>query len=177
MILLLYLPLTTYCQFVVLPDTSLYFPRDTTVAPFIFDTTSYPQNTIDDNVPDIEKSLRSYWQKEFMKLISVSETKEDKSQTDAQANYQKYSGKIIRNISINQLKVFGQTVLDTTQVPNTRIENIGNELHVNTRRNIICKKIFIHPGDSLDPFILADNERLIRQLPYIKNVSGLVSEV
>ncbi len=177
LILLLYIPLTTYSQFVVLLDTSIYSSKDTTVAPFVFDTTSYPGSNFEEFVPEIEKSLRSYWQKEFMKLISVSGSKESKPQSDNGTNYQKYSGKIIRNIDLIQLEVFGQTVLDTSQRPNTRIKKLGNDLHVNTRRNIILKKIFIQPGDSIDPFSLADNERLIRQLPYIKNVRILVTEV
>ena len=39
------------------------------------------------------------------------------------------------------------------------------------------KNILVHSGDKLDPFILADNERLLRSLSSIEDVRFIVSPV
>ncbi len=162
-------------QFETSKDSLLYSGSDTSLIPFnVFDTTSFtPQEQAE---PEIEKSLRSYWQKEFMRMISVNKPEKGPDVQTAAEYYEKYRGKIIRNINIKQLEVFGQTVADTTQKPSGWIQNLGNELHINTQEQSLREKLFIQPGDSLNPFILADNERLIRNLPYIKNVEVLVTE-
>jgi hypothetical protein len=124
---------------------------------------------------DIEKTIRSYWQNEFMNLIQVKEPESDEFTIGS--DYEQYRGKIIRNVYIRQLKVFGQTVSDTGQTPTRWVETLGNELHINTQTKLLEEKLFIDQGDSLNPFTLADNERLIRSLPYIKNVKVILSEV
>ncbi len=165
-----------FSQFVTLKDSLLYFEHDTSLIPLnLFDSASYTSQ--EPAEPEIEKSLRSYWQKEFIRMISVNEPEKGPDVQTAAEYYEKYRGKIIRNINIKQLEVFGQTVADTTHKPTTWIQNLGNELHINTQEQSLREKLLIQPGDSLNPFILADNERLIRNLPYIKNVQVLVTEI
>jgi hypothetical protein len=88
-----------------------------------------------------------------------------------------YSGKIIRNIDILRLDVFGPTLADTTTYAQQWIEKIGNKTHVNTRNFIIRNNLFIHSGDTIDPLLLVDNERLLRQLNYIKDASIQIAEI
>lgn len=178
LILLLLFKANTYSQFINLQDSSMQLHRDTTLDPVsIIDTTYYPESDIDSLGLEIEKSIKTYWKTEFMNLISVNESDDKNSDFNSDIYYEKYSGKIIRNVDIRQLQVFGQTVFDTTQKPSSWIEKLGNKMHVNTQDKILRKKLFVQPGDSLNPFILADNERLIRDLPYIKNVQILLTEV
>lgn len=88
-----------------------------------------------------------------------------------------YSGKIIRNIDILRLDVFGPTLSDTTTSAQKWIEKFGNNTHINTRNFIIRNNLFIHSGDTIDPLLLADNERLLRQLNYIKDASIQIAEI
>lgn len=91
--------------------------------------------------------------------------------------YIPYEGKIIRNIRIKQLNVFGPSVMDTTVKPNTIVGNSLNKIHFKTNRNILEQHIFIRPGSEVDPFVLADNERVLRELPYIKNARIEISHM
>jgi len=87
--------------------------------------------------------------------------------------FQPYEGKIIKSIKTIQLDFeFG-------------IENTDNELlqqssrfldkiHIKTRPAIVEKNLFIHVGDRLKPYLLADNERFLRTIPYIQDARIVV---
>jgi len=169
-------PIYTYSQFVVLEDSSMYFLKDTALIPFhIVDSGFYSYEDYNSVIPQIEKSLKLYWQNEFMKMITAGEPA--KEEINSNNFYEKYTGKIIRNIDIKQLEVFGQTISDTTHGPAKWSESIGNKLHINTRQQMLKEKFLVQSGDSLNPFVLADDERLMRALPYIKNVQLIVTEI
>ena len=91
--------------------------------------------------------------------------------------YQLYAGKIIRNIEIIKLDIFGPSLKDTLQTANQWIQKAGNKTHIKTRDFIIRNNLFFQEGDSIDPLQLVDNERLIRTLDYIKDVSIQIAEV
>ena len=77
-----------------------------------------------------------------------------------------HDGKHIRNISIKRLEVFGPTVYDTTRVAQGWIEKLGNRLHHDTRESTIAKSLlFFKSGDDVNPDVLKDNERIMRQTP------------
>ncbi len=178
LILLFNSAICAYSQNIASKDSIFFFPKDTSLAPLNILITSDSLNTeISPAQPEIEKSLRSYWRDEFLNMISVREDSVKKNLDLITNNYQLYSGKTIRNIDIKQLEVFGQAIADPAQVPSKWTERFGNELHINTQEQILKKKLFIHPGDTLNPFTLADNERVIRDLPYIKNVQVIITEV
>jgi len=88
-----------------------------------------------------------------------------------------YQGKTIRNIEIIKLDVFGPTISDTTNTAKNQIERIGNKTHVNTRKFIIRNNLMFSPGDTIDPLLLVDNERLLRELNYIKDASIQIAEI
>lgn len=88
-----------------------------------------------------------------------------------------YSGKKIRNIDILRLDVFGPTISDTTTSAQKWIEKFGNKTHVNTRNIIIRNNLFFSTGDTIDPILLVDNERFLRQLNYIKDASIQIAEI
>ena len=91
--------------------------------------------------------------------------------------YQLYAGKIIRNIEIIKLDVFGPSLTDTSQTTNQWFQKAGNKTHTKTHDFIIKNNLFFQEGDSIDPLQLSDNERLIRKLDYIKDVSIQIAEI
>lgn len=91
--------------------------------------------------------------------------------------YNLYSGKIIRKIEIVKLDVFGPTLQDTTAKTTIWIEKLGNNTHVKTRDFIIRNNLFFSSGDTVNPVLLVDNERLLRELNFIKDASIQVAEV
>jgi hypothetical protein len=82
-------------------------------------------------------------------------------------HYMPYSGRRIRNIIIQRLNVFGSDIHNPDFSEPNKLENLLNKTHLNTNENIIRKNLLFNEGDTISPLTLSDNERLIRQLPYI----------
>jgi hypothetical protein len=51
----------------------------------------------------------------------------------------------------------------------TSLEKFGNSLHVNTKDRVIKDNLLFEEGDKVKPFELADNERILRQLSFIRD--------
>ncbi len=79
-----------------------------------------------------------------------------------------YAGKIIRRITIQPIHL-SRTILDTTKVFRNKVTQIGEALHTDTRERVIKNNLFIKEGQPLNPFRLADNERYLRDLNFIKD--------
>jgi hypothetical protein len=84
--------------------------------------------------------------------------------------YQTFEGKTIGSISIKSLEVFGPDFDDTTKTTGMWLEKVGNKLHSKSNLDVIRKNLWIREGQPLDPNLLMDNERLLRSLPYLKDV-------
>lgn len=90
--------------------------------------------------------------------------------------YNRYEGKIIANIKIQALDVFGPSCADTTKKADKWLEKTANAIHTKSNLKTIQKQLIFNVGDVLDPEVLYENERLIRQLPYIKDVRFIVDQ-
>ncbi len=109
---------------------------------------------------------------QIMQMITVSDQteillKKKKDYAETVNRFLGYDGQKIRSITFKQLPIFGQNGIDSSHNPENHVETLINELHFNTRRQILANKLLIKPGDKVNSFVLADNERLYRELPYI----------
>jgi hypothetical protein len=95
----------------------------------------------------------------------------------SEAVFLNYSGKRIRKIIIQRLNVFGADINNPTSTNPKKIENILNKTHFNTNEIIIRKNLLFSEGDRISPLVLSDNERILRQLPYIDDARILVVPV
>jgi hypothetical protein len=91
--------------------------------------------------------------------------------------YIPYSGWYIRNIKIRQLDVFGPTIDDTSRIAKTWLERRGNMLHVQSKQYLIKNNLLFSANGAIDPVKLADNERILRALPYIEDARIIVMPV
>ena len=91
--------------------------------------------------------------------------------------YLPYNGKIIREIKVQKLEPFGPSIFDTVKYSLSNIENLGNDIHFLTRDNVLYNYILFNRGDAINPSIMADNERIIRRLPFIEDVRIYVQDV
>jgi hypothetical protein len=88
--------------------------------------------------------------------------------------YCQYKGKIIHRIWIQPIS-FATSISDTANNnTNTFIADIGNALHTNTKKRIIRNNLFVREQDAFSPIDLADNDRYLRQLPYLQDAQILV---
>ncbi len=77
-----------------------------------------------------------------------------------------YSGQHISQIRIIKLDPFGSSNLDTTQSNQAWYARAANYIHINTSDRIIKKHLLFSKGERLNPNLLAENERILRSLPY-----------
>ncbi len=84
------------------------------------------------------------------------------------------NGKVVGQIIIQGLDIFGPSVNDTTSDKTNGFSRLANELHFYTRERVIRNRLILQEGDRLTPDLLLDNERLLRELPYIRDARFIV---
>jgi hypothetical protein len=82
----------------------------------------------------------------------------------------RFKGKFIRNIIIKRLD-FGVPLSDTSKRFKNKLTQWANDLHHKTREDVIRNNLFFKRGDKLVPYLVADNERNLRDLPYLQDAT------
>ncbi len=110
-------------------------------------------------------------------IVPTRESKllENDKVNDIENPFLQYRGKEIDNVIIRQLNVFGTAVDDTVSLNVSWYKDFANWMHIFTKKEIIHENLLFEKGDSLDPLLLADNERVLRNLQYIKDARILVN--
>ncbi|MDF9795290.1 hypothetical protein OKW21_000553 [Catalinimonas alkaloidigena] len=174
----------------IIDADSIYFSKN--------DTVMYVQDTIKSKIESLLQKHESAPEKEFYenltkkndssqlreKIIDLLIDAEDKADSSASAPQEtSYSpeldldGKIVGEITIQGIEIFGPSVTDTTSDKTSTISRFINKLHMYTRENVIRNRLILEKGDYLSAARLLDNERLIRSLPYIRDARFSVSSV
>ncbi len=91
---------------------------------------------------------------------------------EIESPYLPYRGRFIRRIDTARLPVFNTE----TPVPQW-VLNVGNAIHVGTRERIIRKYLLMKEGTPLDPYVLADTERILRSSPFLEDATIVVIPV
>lgn len=82
----------------------------------------------------------------------------------------KSSGKIIRKINVTVLDVFGASVGNPDDTVRSWLQNRMNSLHAKTKEWLVKNKLLFSEGQRLTPFYIHENERILRQSPYVYDV-------
>jgi hypothetical protein len=90
--------------------------------------------------------------------------------------FQRFRGRIIRQIRIQSLD-FGVSIRDTSKSLNNNLTRLANNLHRKSREYVIRKNLFFRENEKLYPFLLADNERHLRDQEFLQDALILVSPV
>lgn len=85
-------------------------------------------------------------------------------------------GKLISSIKIMRTDLYEGNVMDTTMQTTTYVSNMINRYHVNTRRSVIYRNLLFGVGDNANPYQLADNERILRNLDFVEDARIVVTE-
>tara|TARA_A100000171_G_C2137661_1_gene151696 strand:+ start:1974 stop:3659 length:1686 start_codon:yes stop_codon:yes gene_type:complete len=102
--------------------------------------------------------------------LSSDDFKLDTTQFSISENpFKNYNGKTIGNIELIKLKALGPRMDKPDEKPKSFIQKTGNTVNFNTRERVILNNLLFSSGDIVDPLIIADNERILRELPYIKD--------
>jgi hypothetical protein len=79
-----------------------------------------------------------------------------------------YNDRVIRSIKVVGLD-FGTAITDTSKTFKSRLTNLANGFHHKTRGFVIRNNLFFDVGDRVFPYLLADNERHLRDQPYLQD--------
>lgn len=88
--------------------------------------------------------------------------------------FNQYKDRIIRNIRI-EVTEFGIT--DTSRRFNNKLKRISDKFHRRTRDFVIRNNLFFSQNDRLAPYVLGDNERHLRDLPFTRDARIIVQPV
>ena len=88
--------------------------------------------------------------------------------------FQPYSGRIIRNIRIRTREF---EIIDSSRRLDNRLKRLSDQLHHKTRDFVIRNHLFFSKNDRLSPYILGDNERHLRDLPFTRDAAIRVRPV
>lgn len=134
------------------------------------------------NNKDVIESVKNFSEKDnffsrLLKHVLVAEEEDPRSRNSTGAIYRQYSGKIIRNIDVQVLEVFGTSVDHPEDSAESWLQQAGNSVHLNTRAWLIKNRLLFSEGSRLVPFELAESERLLRQNDFIYDAKILVHRV
>ncbi|ELR73201.1 hypothetical protein C900_05250 [Fulvivirga imtechensis AK7] len=175
-------------SFLILADSSIYIEKDTVI--FLPDSVARQLRRDETRRSDEfykrlkERFYKTRFTRELYDLLFVDPSKSAKPKETtsiSNGNYKKYEGRRINRIIIKKLEVFGTSILDTTRHSKAWAAKVANDLHVYTRSRIIRNNIFFAEGDNINPDALSDSERVLRNLPYVRDariyvISGSDSE-
>lgn len=89
--------------------------------------------------------------------------------TKGEAAFEPFEGKTIGTISLLKVPVLEGSVNDTSRIAKTWYAKTLNKVHMNTRNSIIKQNLLFQTGEEVDPFQIADNERILRQFRTIRD--------
>ena len=81
-----------------------------------------------------------------------------------------FEGKTIGKINIIRLDVFGPSLRDTSRKATLWYEKAGNFVHTRSDLHNLRKNLLFKKGDALVTSEIYENERILRALPYIRDV-------
>ena len=123
------------------------------------------------------KSDKNLVTKKLYQLLfrsSVSELSDSINLLRSEAPFEPYDGYRIGKIHIRSVEFLGGNVIDTTEVTRGSVANALDAVHANTNKKIIRNSLLFNPGEEVSPFKLADNERILRNLPFIRDARILL---
>lgn len=88
----------------------------------------------------------------------------------AQNPFEAFQGKTIRSIRFVEVDILDGSVEDTLKEATSGFGKILNSTHIHTHTWILKKFLLVKEGDQVIPAIIADNERIIRDIPAIEGV-------
>ncbi len=104
---------------------------------------------------------------------SISTNPPDEVPQKVANQFLKYKGKIIRSIELLRLS-FQRNIYDTNEVKYNFGIRVANTLHKNSSEKVIRNNLFFKEGGRLYPYLVADNERYLRDLSFIQDARIIV---
>ena len=156
---------------IILKDATIKFDKDTVL--ILPDTLFYKVEK-----GNFYRNLQERWyQRKFTKglfnlLFSIpsNDFRLDTTQLiQSEDPYVSFRGKPIGDIRLTKLEPLGTRMDNFDKRPRSVAQKLGNTINFTTRDRVILNNLIFSNGDIIKPSLVADNERILRQLPFIKD--------
>lgn len=155
---------------------TIFYVRDTLQSQFeeVLNEEDYKEEK--DFYNNLKKKLskRKATKELFNLLFDVSEDPKQPKKDSLAHIPERYDGKIAGNIYLKKVDIFGAKVTDTTGQTKSKLAQFINDIHVNTRDQVIINNLLIDKGDFINQYKISDNERILRSLPFIRDARILI---
>lgn len=94
----------------------------------------------------------------------------------ADVSFLQHEDKIIDSIKIVVLDPLGYEIQNPSDKPRSLLEKSGNLIHLRSKNVVIRNRLLFTNGQPLDPFLLAESERLLRGLKAVYDARLVVRE-
>ncbi len=115
------------------------------------------------------KAYTNGWSKLLYDILTSEDDSTQKHVTQNAEDFMKYEGDEIDTIIFKSVPVWSGSVIDTTKNSENWFTDFSNSTHVGTKEKVLRNNMFFETGDIAHAYSLADNERILRQLPYIED--------
>lgn len=155
---------------IVLKDYSLKFEKDTVL--ILADTLFY---RVSGNFYQRlhEKWRDRKWTKNLFKLLFKLPSEEIRLDTTnfvkSENPFLEFGNQRVGEITLTKLQPLGTSLERPNVRPKSILQKAGNTVNFKTRDRVILNTLLFETGDLVNPLLIADNERIIRELPYIKD--------
>lgn len=116
-------------------------------------------------------------------IEALKAIRRDTTRPDENAKFQKreelfapFNGYLIRNIDIIRLP-FGVSIKDTTKKNEGTLTRIANIMHHLTKVKTIENHLFFKESDTVNAYLIADNERFLRELVYLQDAEIKITPI
>jgi hypothetical protein len=163
-------------EVLILPDT-IYIPQQDTLFLLadtlkykVKDNPYYRSDTFYDSLR--AKTYRNFVTRELYKLL-IRPPAQDVYESDkvvrSEQYFIPYNGKTIRKIRVSHVALLDGNVQDTTQKATTHLGRIMSFMHTSTRSSLVLQNMLFKEGDRVDAYLVADSERILRELAFIED--------
>lgn len=120
-----------------------------------------------------QNAAKHYWSRTLHNIVVVPSDRRPLKDTlrteESGALFNPYEGRVIREIRFNRLEVLGPSMNDTSENAPYWMQRTTNRLHMYTSPYVLKNHLLLHSGDKVIPEDIADNERLLREIPSIED--------
>jgi hypothetical protein len=93
------------------------------------------------------------------------------------SRYDEFEGRVIRNREVIRLDAFGTEIDDPLVSDKSKADKLLNSTYTKTRRFVLNQYLVFHNGDRVSSLEMADNERLLRELPFVEDARIIIVPV
>ncbi|MEQ8471935.1 MAG: hypothetical protein RIC35_12160 [Marinoscillum sp.] len=98
-----------------------------------------------------------------------SELKKKKVDRTSNQPFMPFEGKHIGKITIKHVDLIEGNVNDTSRQATSYVARTAEKFHINTWNRVIRNTLNVKSGEELNPYTVADGERLLRRLRFVKD--------